>query len=339
MRSIVWWAWLIAAPLAWAAGPRIEISWPTPNAAYLEGKPREDYLQPTASGDPDSGLFGCVRSGGGQFHEGVDLKPVARDRKGEPTDPVFAAMTGVVRHVNAKAGESSYGRYVVLEHPEMTPPVYTLYAHLASIDDAIKPGVTVTRGQVLATMGRTSGGYTIPRERAHLHFEIGVMMTRQFQAWYDWKKFGSPNEQGLWNGMNLMGVHPIDFFDQYRARRVNNFQEYFERMPAVARVRVATNRVPDFVQRYPSLLTEETPMGGVSGWEIKVNATGLPFAWTPLKATDVLGWRAGEVRVVEADAEALKRFRCKSIAVARKGGGYVPGKDLDTMLELVLGLR
>lgn len=339
MRSIACGLWVcVVAPLVWAGGPRIELSWPTPNTAYLEGKPREEYLQPTVSGELDSALFGCVRSSGGQFHEGVDLKPVARDRRGEATDDVFATMTGVVRHVNSRAGESSYGRYVVLEHPDHTPGVYTLYAHLAAIAPGVKPGVAVTRGQVLGTMGRSAGGYTIPKERAHLHYEIGLMATRQFQAWYDWKKFGSPNEQGLWNGMNLMGIHPLEFFDQFRARRVNNFQDYFERMPTAVKLRVATSRVPDFVQRYPSLLTEEVPVGGVGGWEIKVNATGLPFAWTPLKATDVLGWRAGEVRLFEVDAEALKRQRCRSLAVMRKGR-YEAGKDLDTMLELVLGLR
>ena len=46
----------------------------------------------------------------------------------------------------------------------------------------------------------------IPRDRAHLHYEIGFMMTQAFQPWYTWRKFGSPNEHGVWNGMNLMGI-------------------------------------------------------------------------------------------------------------------------------------
>ncbi|WP_415663338.1 M23 family metallopeptidase [Rariglobus hedericola] len=330
---------IFLCPLAvFAAGPRIELVWPTPNTAYLEGKPIDAYVQPTVSGEVTSGLFGCARSGGGQFHEGVDLKPVSRDRKGEPTDDVFATMTGVVRHINKRSGESSYGRYIVIEHPDLKPAVYTLYAHLSAVSVGLNPGDTVQRGQVIATMGRSAGGYAIPKDRAHLHYEIGLMMTRQFQSWYDWKKFGSPNEQGLYNGMNLMAVNALDFFNEFRARRVNNFTEYFAQLPAVARVRIATTRTPDFVQRYPELLTTPVPMGGVAGWEMKVNATGIPFSWTPLAATDVIGFRANEIRLSEVDADAIKRFRCKSIAVSRRGE-YTPGRDLDTMLQLVFGVR
>jgi peptidoglycan LD-endopeptidase LytH len=329
---------LLLLPTLLAAGPRIQLAWPTPNTAYLEGKEPAAYLQPTVSGETGSGLFGCARSNGAQFHEGVDLKPVSRDRRGEAADEVFATMDGVVRHINLRAGESSYGRYVVIEHSELKPAVYSLYAHLSAVTPGLKVGEPVARGQVIATMGRSAGGYAIPKDRAHLHFEIGLMATRQFQSWYNWKKFGSPNEQGLYNGMNLMGVDALDFFNQFRARRVNNFEEYFERLPVMVRVRIATTQVPDFVQRYPELLVAEVPLAGVAGWEIKVNATGLPFSWTPLKATDVIGFRANEVRLSDVDSDALKRFRCKSIAVSRRGG-YQPGRDLETMLQLVFGLR
>lgn len=329
----------LLAPLAlFAAGPRVELVWPTPNKAYLEGKSIEDFIQPTASGDVTSGLFGAVRSGGTQFHEGIDLKPVSRDRQGEPTDPVFASMSGVVRHINTRAGESSYGRYIVLEHPELTPPIYTLYAHLSAVSPGLKTGDTVVCGQVIATMGRSSGGYTIPKDRAHLHYEIGVVATRNFQSWYAWKKFGSPNEQGIYNGMNLMGVNALDFFDLFRAKKVNNFQEYFAQLPAVARVRIATRLTPDFVQRYPSLVTAEIPLAGPAGWDMKVNQTGLPFSWTPLSAADVVGMRANEVRIDQVDEAALRSFRAKFIAVRRKGE-FVPGKDLETMLQQVFGLR
>ena len=322
----------------WGAGTRIELVWPTPNIAYLEGKPIDAYVQPTASGEAESGLFGCARSGGAQYHEGVDLKPVSRNRQGEPTDPIFAAMPGVVRYVNPSAGESSYGRYIVLEHPDMQPAVYTLYAHLSAAAPGLKVGDTVTKGQVIATMGHTADKGGIPRDRAHLHFEIGLMVTRDFQRWYDWKGFGSINSHGLYNGMNLMGINALDFFNEFRARRVDNFQDYFSRMPVVAKVRIATRTVPDFVRRYPTLLTKEIPMAGVAGWEIKIGWTGMPFAWTPLEAVDVPGWRANEVRLLDVDAEALRSHRCKSVAVQRRGD-YVPGKDLETVLQQVFGLR
>ena len=333
------WFFLALCPAClWAGQPKLELAWPTPNTAYAEGKPIDAYVQATASGKTTSGLFGCTRSDGQQFHEGLDLKPIKRDARGESIDDIFAVMPGVVRHINARAGESNYGRYIVIEHADVQPPVYSLYAHLSAVMAGLKVGDVVKSGQVIATMGRTSGGSTIPRERAHLHFEIGLLATRQFQSWYNWKKFGSRNEQGLYNGMNLLGLDPIDFYTQFRSGRVTGFVDYFAQMPAVVRVRVATSLVPDLVQRYPQLLSAEVPAAGVAGWDIKVNATGLPFSWKPLTATDVLGYRANEVRLSEVDAEALRRCRCKSIAVLKRGQ-YVAGSDLTTTLQLVLGLR
>jgi peptidoglycan LD-endopeptidase LytH len=327
---------LLGAGTAWAQ--RLEIRWPTPSRAWEQGKGYEAWAQPTVSGELESGLFGCVRSNGTQFHEGLDIRPVARDSRREPTDLVTAAMGGVVRHVSTKAGSSSYGRYVVLEHPDAVPAVYTLYAHLAKIEPGIAPGREVKIGQALGLMGRSAGGYAIPVDRAHLHFEIGLVATTDFASWYAGKKFGSPNEHGLYNGMNLLGIDPWDYLRSWRARQVNNFQEYFGRMRSVVRVRVATMRVPDFIRRYPDLLTKKMPVGPIGGWEVQCNATGLPFAWTPLTPNEVIGMRPNTARIVAVDAAALRAYRCKKLALPR-GGGHVPGPDLDRILEQVFGLR
>jgi murein DD-endopeptidase MepM/ murein hydrolase activator NlpD len=321
-----------------ASAQRIEFSWPTPSRAWEQGKSYEAWVQPTVSGEPESGLFGCVRSNGTQFHEGLDIRPVSRDARGEAADKVTAAMDGIVRHVNATAGNSSYGRYIVLEHPDLSPGVYTLYAHLARIETGIAPGTRVSRRQVLGLMGRSAGGYAIPKDRAHLHFEIGLLATRNFSSWYQWKKFGSPNEHGPYNGMNLLGIDPNDFLREWRSGKVDNFQEYFDRMRAVVRVRVATSRVPDFITRYPALLRKPLPAGPVAGWEIECNATGLPFAWTPLGAVDVMKLRPNTAQIVSVDPAALRANRCKSLA-RKSGPGYVPGSDLTTMLQQVFGLR
>ncbi len=327
---------LVAASLVRAQ--RIEIRWPTPNPAWEQGRGIEAWAQPTVSGEPESGLFGCVRSGGTQFHEGLDIRAFARDRHGEPLDQITAVMDGVVRHVNNHAGDSNYGRYIVIEHSGLTPAVYTLYAHLAKIESGIVPGAKVSLGQVIGIMGHSAGGAGIPRDRAHMHFEIGLMVTEDFPSWYAWKKFGSPNEHGLWNGMNLMGIDPLDFLRQWRARRVDNFQQYFDQMRTVVRVRVATHRVPDFIARYPSLLRRPVPAGLVGGWEVDCNATGLPFAWTPLSPADVAGLRPDAVQIVSVDSAAVRAYRCKSL-VRTRGSGYVPGADLATMLQQVFGLR
>jgi murein DD-endopeptidase MepM/ murein hydrolase activator NlpD len=319
------------------ANQRIEIVWPTPNPAWAEGRSPQAFLQHAGSGDPESGGFGGVRNAGTQFHEGIDIKALNRDRRGEPTDSVFAAMDGVVRHISTSAGDSSYGRYIVLEHPEASPTVYTLYAHLARIAPGLRAGDRVQRGQAIGVMGHSSGGYTIPRDRAHLHFEIGVMVTRNFQSWYNWKKFGSPNDHGLWNGMNLMGIDPLDFLSEWRNHRVDTFAEYFAHMPVAVRVRIASNQVPDFVTRYPELVTKPLPPV-VSGWEIEFNWTGLPFRWTPLSSLETSVLALNRPVIVNADAAIERHERSKTLVVYRRGQ-WVVGHDLNTVLQQLFGLR
>ncbi len=336
-RTVVFCLFLMLSPGALEA-QRLELAWPTPNGAFRDGEALERYIQPTVSGETNSGLFGCVRSDGTQFHEGLDLLPLTRNARGEATDEIFAAMKGVVRHINTRPGTSSYGRYVVLEHVDQAPAVYTLYAHLSAVASGLKVGQTVNAGEVIATMGRSAGGYTIPRERAHLHFEIGVRLTDDFQAWYNARKFGSPNHHRIWNGMNLAGIDPLDFFTRMRDHQVGSIREYFASMEAAVRVRIATPRQPDFVSRYPSLLAAQLPISGVAGWEIAVSAAGVPFAWIPLSAADVADYGANQTRVVEVNQPVIDGCRCKSLVIQRNGAA-APGRDLDTLIQQLFGIR
>ncbi|MDB6094430.1 MAG: Peptidase [Verrucomicrobia bacterium] len=319
-----------------AAAQRVEFTWPTPNKAWAEGRPSRDFLQHAGSGDPESGGFGGVRSSGSQFHEGIDIKPVKRDRRGEPADDIFAAMDGVVRHISSVAGDSNYGRYIVLEHPDEAPAIYTLYAHLARIAPGLNVGAKVSRGQVIGLMGHSSSG-NIPRDRAHLHFEMGVMMTRDFPLWYLSRKFGSPNEHGWWNGMNLMGFDPLEFLAKWRAKEVNSFADYFAQMNPAVKLRIATRRVPDFIQRYPALLTKPVPLVP-AGWEITCDWTGLPFRWTPLSGLDVLGLPIDQPRILDVDAKLERRERSKTLALFRRGQ-WTMGKDLETLVQQLFGIR
>ena len=325
-----------ARPLAVApAAPKpVELVWPTPNNAYLGGAGVERFVQPTVSGEVLSGLFGSVRSGGRQFHEGLDLFPLERDKKGEPIDPVGAAMAGVVRHVSAREGASSYGRYVVLEHPEQSPSVYTLYAHLSRVAPGLRAGQTVAAGETIGTMGRSAGGYTIPKDRAHLHFEIGVRVTDRFQEWYKARGFGSPNEHGLWNGMNLLGMDPLEFFARHRAGGLRSLDEVFAATPVAFTLRVAEPGTPDFARRYPSLVAPGTGTG--AGWEIDFSATGVPLRWRRLAASETTGWRRGEVRIEKVDTELLRANRGRRL-VETVRGSHRPDDDLRAVLEQLWG--
>jgi murein DD-endopeptidase MepM/ murein hydrolase activator NlpD len=315
---------------------RVEVTWPTPNKAFDEGKGIADFVQPTSTGDPESGLFGCHRTGGERFHEGIDLKPISRDRRGEPTDSIFAAMPGIVRHISQNPGLSNYGRYIVIEHDGLNLPICTLYAHLSAIAPGLHEGERVQRGQTIGTMGRSSSEFAIPKERAHMHFEMDVLLTQDFQSWYNYRRFGSKNDHGIWNGMNLVGFDPLDFLTQLRAHKVDDFTQYLRGQAPAVRVRIATHFIPDFVKRYPALVTKPYPTQGLAGWEVIFNDVGVPFSWTPLSQMETVGL-ANNVPEAEPLPGYVKQ-RCKSL-VFKKRGRYGIGKDLEANLQLLFGLR
>jgi murein DD-endopeptidase MepM/ murein hydrolase activator NlpD len=286
--------------------------WPTPNPAFQNGQSIETFIQPTVSGVTESGLFGCVRNSGARFHEGIDLYPIERDKRGEPLDPVYAVLPGRVVHVNKTAGYSSYGRYIVVEHDQEEPAFHTLYAHLASVNKDIVVGTRVESGTELGIMGR-SATYTIPRSRAHLHFEMGVRLTDDFQSWYNQQKFGSKNRHGKWNGMNLVSIDPLDFYTAIRSGRVSNLNEYLKIIPAAARIRVNTSSIPSFVSNYPALVTRPYAGKEVVAWDIAFSQYGVPKEWTPRFADENIGGRPGDVKVLAYNPSLLKGQTCRRV--------------------------
>src|SRR5881296_3004952 len=97
-------------PVGVAAQP---LQLPTANRALFEKGGEERFFVGTVGKPWTSGCFGCVRSGGWQMHEGLDIRCLQRDKRGEPTDPVMATADGTVAYINAKAGYSNYGIYII----------------------------------------------------------------------------------------------------------------------------------------------------------------------------------------------------------------------------------
>ena len=283
--------------------------WPTPNPAFQNGKPIEAYVQATVSGRVESGLFGCVRNDGKRFHEGLDLYPIKRDGRGEAVDPVYAVLPGRVAYVNRTPSYSSYGRYVVIEHDQENLAYHTLYAHLASVTETIVCGARVETGTVLGIMGR-SATYTIPRSRSHVHFVIGFRLTDDFEKWYTDQKFDSKNRHGVWNGMNLVSIDPLAFYQNIRRGQVSNLREHLRRLPVATRIRVFSNQVPDFIRNYPSLLTESFEGKTVVAWDIAFTLYGVPKEWTPRFAGEKLKGQAGDVKIITYHPSLLESQSC-----------------------------
>lgn len=252
--------------------------WPTLNQAFFKNEPLENYIQPTASGNVISGTYGCVRNNGHQFHEGIDIKSIQRNRRNIPQDKVFAALSGRVAYINRKTGLSSYGQYIVLEHSELGLHFYTLYAHLATIEANLAINQQVKQKQLLGKMGNTSSS-RIPMCRAHLHFEIGLKLGNEstFSQWYKDQKFPTSNKHGQWNGLNLTGLNPLDFFDAKQS-----FTNFLKSQPIAFTLTIATEKAPDFILQNPAFLTQPLPKAKNYGWEIDFNWVGVPLQWTPI---------------------------------------------------------
>lgn len=296
----------IAVALAIAGQSWANLQWPTESKAFAEGKDPTEFLQPTAAGTPMSGAFGDVRNNGYRFHEGIDIKPVRRDRKGEALDDIYCAMDGKVRVLNRIAGNSGYGRYVVVEHPQLDVGVYTLYAHMAELDPKIAVGADIKAGDRIGKMGR-SASYSIGRPQAHLHFEIGLKLSDNFNKWYASKKYKEKNLFGNFNGMNLMGFDPLAFFNDARAGKISGgLASYIMSIPTAYVVRVYTRATPDFVRDYPLLVDEN---GEKCGWDIYFTWYGMPQKFERIKNPRAEA-KEGEIEIVKYNPDQLRR-KCR----------------------------
>ncbi|MBN8421708.1 MAG: M23 family metallopeptidase [Verrucomicrobia bacterium] len=228
----------------------------------------------------EGGQFGFVRDprhiGGriayARFHEGLDIKPVQRDARGNPQDEVGAIADGVVVYAAAAAGLSNYGRYVVVRHDWGGSPYFSLYAHLAAAH--VSAGQKVRAGTTLGILGYTGSG--IDQRRAHLHVELNLFLSSRFEAWHN-ANFPTPNHHGLYNGLNLIG---LDLQALYLAQQKNPGLS-----PAAAvkttepgyRVAVPGDAEMEILKNYPWLLDGTRPRGKPASWEVTFSRWGLPL--------------------------------------------------------------
>lgn len=323
------------ATLVFAASPCVygKLIWPTPNPAFQNGEPIESFIQPTASGVSESGLFGCVRTNGRRFHEGIDLYPISRNKSGEASDTIYAVLPGRVVYINKVSGHSNYGRYIIIEHDGESPMFHTLYAHLASVDEGLIVGSRVEQGAGIGIMGRSASS-PIPRARAHLHFEIGFRLSDEFQAWYDRQKFDSKNRHGFWNGMNLVSIDPLDFYRSVRKGKVATVGEHLKSMPAYARIRVHTTMIPDFVKRYPELVNRTYSESNLAAWDIAFSQYGVPKEWTPRFSDEGISGKPGDVEIIAYNPNLLKEQTCNRVLLLKGSKPKISANTLNTLKKL-----
>lgn len=266
----------------------LRLIFPTSNIALLlDDGPvffqyTDRYFEGRRSRPWEGGQYGFVRNpqrSGGEliytrFHEGIDIRPVHRDRNGEPLDTVRTIDDGYVVYVNNYDRGSSYGKYVVIEHWWSDAPFYSLYAHLGRVD--VRTGQRLVQGEQIGRMGYTGRG--INKRRAHLHFEINMLLNSEFDRWYAAAYRGSRNAHGIYNGINLAGLDVASLYRQMSLNPDLTIDEFIRSEEPFFGVVVPNNALPDILLRYPWLLEDRGPASDDSpAWEIQFTASGLPL--------------------------------------------------------------
>ncbi len=280
----------------------LSIILPTANDALFKGGGADffmgTYRRPKRNVQPGwtAGQYGFVRDVRhtrhgmvySRFHEGIDVRPLRRDRRGDPLDQIMAISDGEVVYVSRHPSRSNYGLYIVVEHWWGRSPIYSLYAHLGSI--SVDIGETIRQGDVIGRMGYTGRG--INRDRAHLHLELNMMLSEAFNHWYDdHKKHVVPNYHQLYNGLNLVGIDIERLYHELRENPDLTLPEFIAQETGAFEVMVpAGPMLPDILWRYPWMCEQlhdwlpeyGPPIELGTSWKITFASSGLPLKFEPM---------------------------------------------------------
>jgi len=276
--------------IAQTAGTVVDLVLPTDNDALFRGDGSAFYqyiernYKAVKSTPWEGGQYGFVRdpmetSAGivyTRFHEGIDIRALHRDARGEPLDEVRAIADGQVVHTNLVPRYSNYGKYIVIEHHWEGSDYYSLYGHLSSI--AVQPGDTVKRGQHIAVMGYTGAG--LNQARAHLHLELNLMVSHQFETWYNAFFRNDPNHNGIYNGINLAGLDIARLFLALHKNPALTIPEFLSREEVFYKVSLPKSPHFELPKLYPWMLVAGA-RNQKSSWEVSFARSGVPLKIEP----------------------------------------------------------
>ncbi|MEY4387733.1 MAG: hypothetical protein RLY20_3016 [Verrucomicrobiota bacterium] len=315
-------AYISAAVVVMAAGltNAQPFQLPTANRAIYERGGEERFFVGTTGKSWESGTFGGVRSGGYQLHEGLDIRCLQRDKRGEPTDPVMATADGVVAYINRRPSLSNYGNYIILRHTIDGIEVYSTYAHLHEVRADLREGTPVKSGDTIGVMGRTANTHEgISKDRAHVHFELDLVVNDRFAEWH--RKFGAGerNDHGNWNGRNLLGLDPrLILLAQQREGAKFNLANFIRGQTELCRVQVRDTNFP-WVRRYAALVSKNpvAEKEGVAGYELVLNYVGVPYQVIPRAASELKS--KSRVYLISVNAAEQQRNPCRKLVTQRRG--------------------
>ena len=152
-------------------------------------------------------------------------------------------------------------------------------------------------------MGYTGTG--INRERAHLHLELDLMFSRQFEAWYNTFFRNDPNHHDIYNGMNLAGIDVARLYLALRKNPALTIPEFLKDEETFYKVTLPTARHFDLATLYPWMITGGKRNDAAS-WEVSFARSGVPLK-IELSDRHVAQPELSYVRKSSADCSYLTR--------------------------------
>ena len=308
---------------------------PTANHALFEKGGEERFFVGTAGKTWTTGTFGCVRTGGWQMHEGLDIRCLQHDKRGEPTDPIIATADGTVAYISTRPSLSNYGNYLILRHHVEGLEIYSLYAHLREIRHDLKVGQAVKAGEPIATMGRTANTReTISKDRAHVHFELNLLVNDRFAVWHKQSVPGQRNDHGVWNGQNLLGIDPKPILLGQREQGAKfSLLSFLQNQTELCRVLVRKTDFP-WLKRYAPLVrpNSRAEKEGIAGYEIALNFNGVAFELSPRAASEIKG--KAKFRLISVNEAEYAKNPGRRL-VAKRGSRWELTSHGSNLLELL----
>jgi peptidoglycan LD-endopeptidase LytH len=327
LRSLGLWACL-ATFRSWAQLGHL----PTDNREILVPGGEERYFVGTVGKPWTTGSYGSVRTDGQQIHEGIDVRCLHRGKNGEPLDAIYAVAGGSVAYLNDKPGLSNYGNYLVLRHQIEGIEIYSLYAHLRQLRQGLRVGQTVAAGDTLGVMGRTSNTRErISRDRAHVHFELDLLVNDRFAVWYHRHFPDQRNDHGAWNGQNLVAIDPRPLL-LTPAKAATNFRllPYLHQQTELCRVLVRKTNFP-WVHRYAPLVLRNprAEKEGVAGYEVSLNFNGLAFQLVPRAASEIKD--SSTYQLLSVNAAEQRQNPGRHLVIQRNGHWTLTSQGLQCL--------
>ncbi len=106
------------------------------------------------------------------------------------------------------------------------------------------------------------------------------MLSRQFESWHDNLFKTDPNRQGLYNGINLIGLDIARLYLALQKRPSLTIPEFLAEEETFYRVLLPASKNFDLARFYPWMIArkmEEQP----ASWEVSFNRVGVPVKIEP----------------------------------------------------------